>query len=266
MAYQRDPEKFRESMRRKKVTTTLSRLEFTKDMSDSSTKYEKLDLSGITHVKCRGKRPTIPSLMNEELAEETGIHIGDGCLRKRKRGTWNYYFGCHIDDDRQYVLDFVVPLYEKLYGIVPHKYEDRINGVIKLEVSSKLFGLFKHKVLGLPNGKKTGVEIPEIIMNSALPVKVACLRGIFDTDGCISAAYYGGKNGYPKIDISNRSKVLLSQVKTILKELHIPYAQGKNAIAINGYSTAIWFKLVGSHNPKHLDRYNRIPSRYKLGS
>jgi len=66
---------------------------------------------------------TLPEKMSPELAEETGIHLGDGSLSKcLDKGGYLYYkysVTGDMKDESIYHDQFIVPLIKKLYNILP---------------------------------------------------------------------------------------------------------------------------------------------------
>lgn len=123
----------------------------------------------------------LPEKPNEELAEETGIHIGDGSM--------NIYNGCylyslrgHKEHDKKYYEEFIPDIYKNLYNL---NVNIRIwSDVIGFQKGSKGLGTFKNKIIGLPFGKKNEVGIPEFIVKKEH--FTGFLRGLFDTDGCLN--------------------------------------------------------------------------------
>ena len=84
-----------------------------------------------------------------------------------------------------------------------------------------------------------------------------------DTDGCVVIHRYKSKGKiycYKKLSFTSRSLPLLNSVKNILTELKI-----KNRITKDNYEIRIdakkdvkrYFDIIGSHNPKHIMRYEK---------
>lgn len=102
----------------------------------------------------------------EELAEETGWHIGDGSMNiynNKKILKGFYQLRGHIEDDVKHYTKRVKPIFEKLYNL-------KIN--LRQMPSTRVFGFqiwnddlinFKQQ-LGLPLGKKLDVIIPKIFI------------------------------------------------------------------------------------------------------
>jgi len=63
----------------------------------------------------------LPTTLSVDLAEETGIHIGDGCIGFHKSGLkthWHYTYAFHAIDDLEY-SKYVGKLIKNLYNLEP---------------------------------------------------------------------------------------------------------------------------------------------------
>lgn len=208
----------------------------------------------------------IPNKMSTELAEEIGIHTGDGCLTKTKSSIMYSLRGSRTDD-YLYYKEYMPALYKKLYNI---KFNIRLwPDVIGFQFCSTSIGNFKNTVFDLPIGPKKNLHISDIILSN-ISYKTAFVRGFFDTDGGISFEKKSrDKPYYPRITLVSTSKRLLEQVATILKDdldfnLSIWKHKYENKnwkdlhlICIRGSDNLNkWFKLVSSNNPKNRYKYN----------
>lgn len=189
-----------------------------------------------------------------KLAEEIGIHLGDGTLSKKP-----YYFSVRGDlKEESYYTDFMLPLYKELYNIEPPLLKRSF--ACGFEISSKMMREFKNRVLGITIGTKTyRAKVPTCIMESKnKEIMHSFLRGLFDTDGCY---YFHKKNRYPVISLCVKSKELINKVSEIITLLGFsPYLYSKGyTIHLNGIPQfRKWIKEIGSHNPKHLKRIENI--------
>ena len=164
----------------------------------------------------------LPTKITPELAEETGLHIGDGTMNyykpdKKFRGS--YALRGHIEDDRPHYENHIKRLYEELYNFTPN---------IKPMPSTRVFGFqkwssdlvrFKHKKLGLPLGKKLEINIlPKLRRTDEL--KAALIRGVFDTDDCL---YLEPKRNrlYPRLQICTICPGLANTIKRMIIELKL---------------------------------------------
>ncbi|MFH1106571.1 MAG: hypothetical protein V1787_01615 [Candidatus Micrarchaeota archaeon] len=201
----------------------------------------------------------IPTSYSLELAEETGLHIGDGSMNYYQ-GRGLYSLRGHKTDDRPFYIDYVSNLYQNVYGvrISLREWKD----VFGFQITSSELVKFKNEELGLPLGKKTKIRIPEpFIENEKLAAR--CLKGIFDTDVNI---YYENKYGrlYPRIEINTVSEILAGQIVSILKGFGFPsigiWKVSYNhptwnpiyRICTRGWdSFNVWKEVIGSSHPKY---------------
>lgn len=157
----------------------------------------------------------IPDLGDPDLAYETGLHIGDGCLSKEKNHTYRFaYYGNNLDE-RDFLINVVIPLIEKLYG-----FKLRIQNYKNtcfIRVCSKDLLLFKSKIIGLPVGKKDKLHsLPVIFMSNNIFAR-NLIAGLFDSDGSI----YLSRNKYPRISLTLKNKKLIKEVHDFLNDLKI---------------------------------------------
>ena len=100
-----------------------------------------------------------PKKLSKSLAEEIGIHIGDGSLgiyKYNKDVKYSYSISGGYDDEK-YFLEFVIPLMYKLYNIYPTFYKSKKEKSISLHYRSKGTLHFKNSI-GLQLGKKTDLS------------------------------------------------------------------------------------------------------------
>jgi len=208
----------------------------------------------------------IPSLNNPNLAEEIGIHIGDGSMNIYD-GVFLYSLRGHKKDDKNYYTKIIPVLYKKIYNIDVHIRE--WVDVIGFQLVSKAIVKFKHKI-GFPYGPKTNtIKIPKFILKSEI-LLYNCLRGIFDTDGTLSFEKKSRNlSYYPRIIFSTTSKKLNTQLIKILQnnlKFNLSYWKQSYSskkwndiyrICIRGNKNINrWFEIIGSDNPKNIFKYN----------
>lgn len=209
----------------------------------------------------------------KEIAEICGIHVGDGYLRNDGKRVELDISGSI--EEKPYYDEHVIPLLSKTFGIdvkgkVFHSrntygFVIRDNNIVK-----------KFHEVGFPYGKKGfSVKIPNFILESNnLEVKMNFLRGLLDTDGCISfskrgkgyALFKRKYHTYPKISLKTISKELSDGLNTLLKQLDIQFwiqkyeSKNKNEhkqyiIWVNGKNVEKWMEIIGSKNPVKYSRY-----------
>ncbi len=192
--------------------------------------------------------------LSEELAEFTGIVMGDGGLTKSQLViTLNYI------DDLEY-SKFVVKFIKKLFNVTPSKYKRFNSKVFVICISRVELVRFCAKIgLKIGNKIRQQIDIPHWIKTNS-KFKIACMRGLIDTDGCIIIHKYKSRGKYytyKKIAFTSRSLPLLKSVGAILDGLNFKHRIGNNFdIRIEATEDVKnYFKIVGTHNPKHLKRY-----------
>ena len=208
-----------------------------------------------------------PREISEDLAEEVGLHLGDGSMNYYS-GKGFYQLRGHIEDDRSHYISRIKPLYKKLFGIDINLRKMPSTRVYGFQIWSSELVDYKHEILGLPLGKKLDFEIPFIFRNDANLLR-AFFRGFFDTDGCL---YLEKKNGklYPRIEIRSISKSFIFQSVKLLKKLGfrvtMRYEKSKRANRLDTYQLTIrgvemtkkWFDEIAPQNSKHIEKYKKI--------
>ncbi|MFH2028210.1 MAG: LAGLIDADG family homing endonuclease [Nanoarchaeota archaeon] len=233
---------------------------------DIKYKQKKLELNikniNITKGDIK-KGVKIPNMLTPKLAEEIGMHIGDGYLSDKKR---EFRLKGNKKDEKEYYDSFVKQLYKDLFRIdlKIKEYESTYG----FEIYSTAISEFKSKVIGIPRGRKDNIVIPDIIKVNNLEILTSFLRGLFDTDGNIHfQSRYGYKNYYPLISISQKSVKLIKEICTLLEMLGLSpsFYIGKNyaSVSLYGYeSLKRYIELIGFHNPKHLKKIDDWEKAY----
>ncbi len=234
----------------------------------------KLDLSCIRYSKIDFKKGiTIPEYLTPKLAEDVGIHIGDGSLYwcNKKKVSTEFFYSSHIEEEsyRQYLLSLKRYLYN-----LPDFRRYRKGNEIQIRFCSLAITTFYNKVFGLPIGKKSQIAtIPDIIFESKnKEIISSCLRGIVDTDFHFRIK---ASNGYPQLYASFSSKKLVEDLSFLFNKLKIKNTvtfdvksfdkrfnryDNKHQIYISGYErVGSYLTKVGFNNPKHF-------SKLKMGS
>jgi len=201
--------------------------------------------------------------MNKDVAEETGMHVGDGSMNIYKN-VYCYTLACHHIDDKEFMDNYVIPLYHKIYTV---KIYPRLwsKGTYGFRICNKELVEFKHS-LGLPFGKKDNIFIPESILNDDLLLK-AFIRGFMATDGSVTTFIANKRRLYPRIQLTNVSELLMSQVTKALKKFgfkvtvwvcsyNYPQWNKSHRISINGQiQLKKWHDEIGFINPKQERKY-----------
>ena len=205
----------------------------------------------------------LPEMLTSDLAEEIGIHLGDGFLSDKK---YEYRLKGN-KDEMDYYNFFIRNLYKNLFNLnVNVKEYETTYG---FEIYSKGIWEFKTKLLKIPPGKKNDISVPNIVKVNDINILSSFIRGIFDTDGCVRfKSTYGFEKHYPVIEMAMLPKKLVFGILEILNMLGFePYLyqdkKGYWHIVLNGYERIERYsKLIGWNNPKHLKKVTSWKENY----
>lgn len=150
----------------------------------------------------------LPQTTSSELAYICGILVGDGSISQRKSKN-EYSIKCvgNPADEKELYYNVIGPTFNKVFHFIPKiKYQDSNTTFGFIIYSKQLFNYLTQK-LGLIYGKKDQrLAIPEIFKKNKLYM-INFIRGVFDTDGCITfKKRYKYKPYYPVIILSSKSK------------------------------------------------------------
>lgn len=190
----------------------------------------------------------LPKLNDQKLAEFVGCMIGDGHIGTRNN---------EISITGNKILDlghffYICKLCETLFGITPKVYVHKKTNVSKIKFYSKEVRCFLNK-LGLSRGKKvkSNLKIPKIYFLDKELLK-PCIRGIFDTDGCICRH----RKNDPMIEIDSYNKKLRESILKGLKSLNFKVSVSGRKIYIYSKRDIIkFFDEIGSKNTRHTIKY-----------
>ncbi len=210
-------------------------------------------------------------LLNEEIAELIGAHVGDGTLYKTN---WGLVWELRGDlKEKSYYSDNIVPLVEKIFDVSlqPKFRSGGKNGCWGVQTSNKKITSFFLEKGFNPGRKSHTVYVPEYIFSADLAIQRAFVRGLFDTDGCLC---FETKNTtlhyYPRLEFGFASKRLRDTLQELVKELgFISFGWSTKQIhnktnklninyrfRINGkIRLEKWMKEIQPKNPKHLNKY-----------
>lgn len=190
-----------------------------------------------------------------KLAEFVGILLGDGNIYVSKKARVHQIkVTCNSVTDKEYVVTFVKPLVERLFSINTHINFEKNRKGINLRVAS--MDLVKFLLaIGLVVGDKikNKATIPTWIQDDE-KLLVACIRGLFDTDGTVF--HPAGKPKRWIIGFKNYNKKLIETVRRSLLRLGLhPTNITGNAIFIcRKNEIELFIRRIGFSNPKHLNK------------
>lgn len=193
-------------------------------------------------------------LFSVKLAEFVGIMLGDGGISKRQIS-----ITLNRESDKEYI-EFVRGVIRDLFGVAPGIYSDSESKADNLVVSRTELVDFLTQKLGLKVGNKIKqrIDIPGWIKQKR-KYRLACLRGLIDTDGSVYNHRYSIKGktySYCKLSFCSLSPPLFLSVYKILKNLGLKprMCKGKDIRIEDTRKVREYFEIVGSSNKKHLDK------------
>jgi intein/homing endonuclease len=226
----------------------------------------KFDKNNFQLNKCDIKKGLeLPKKMSKELAELVGIHFGDGCMNI-SNFTYRVYYSFNMRD-KEYLL-YVKDLFYRLFDVKMSREEIFHKNTTSLYLHSKTLCSFFGTVLGISYGPKKELLIPDYIKSNDEYLR-CFLKGLFDTDGCITIQRMG-KYSYTLVKISTKHCNFAKDIKNSLILLGIPSFITKkigerNDKILVGYEVVVrnksvvkFFEIIGSNNPRNLRKYKEM--------
>ena len=223
----------------------------------------RFDLSDIKlSRKDRGKGLRLPKKMSRGLAELIGIHFGDGSMSNKYNYSYKIVYSCNIEE-RGYA-DYISESYKRSFKIDLKKYINKKKNCIDLTLYSKSLCTYLNEVLTIPFSPKNNLQIPFIILSDK-EYLISFLRGLFDTDGCITVQKYG-KYRYILIKICTKHKEFAHSLSLKIRSLLdiSSFISMKCGRGHQGYDLTFrnkeakkFYKTVGSNNPKNIEKWGR---------
>ncbi len=208
----------------------------------------------------------IPNAPSSELAEETGLHLGDGSMNFYK-GLGLYQLRGNIISDKEHYNKVIKPLYESIYNLRINLRDMPSDSVYGFQIWSQALVSFKSSVLKLPLGFKRDFDVPKFVMGTEAYMR-SFIRGVFDTDGTLYLMKRYGSL-YPRIELTTISPLFAQRLYKILKLLNFRTTIGSfNGIG-NRYKTYRvscrgremlnrWMREISPHNPKFTAKYQKF--------
>ena len=196
---------------------------------------------------------------SENLAEFIGIMLGDGSLSTN----WQVTISFNGKEDQEYALH-IEKLIKDLFNINTNRYMRQETGDAAIVVSSANLVEYLQK-MGLKKGNKVAnqVDVPDWIFEKK-EYQIGCLRGLFDTDGCVYKHSYkvGGKlYSYLKMSFRNYSIPLLNAIKKMLENLDLhPVIDIKHQTVYINRAKEVkkYFLDIETSNPRYLEKFNKF--------
>ncbi len=239
-----------------------------------------LDLRGVKFSKRDTEKGImIPKKLTPLLAEDIGIHIGDGSIDLRKDRMHSTTLTHSSNTYETDYLDYVIRLKKRLYNLNNYNVVKR-NNERNLIFNSLAISTFYSTVFEIPIGKKSDIDIPAIIKNSDdSNVISSYIRGFVDTDfGLIKRIKYG--KIHPSLDGTSSSERLIVSLSFLFDKLNIKHymyterqfdkrtskVYTRYKIAINGFSRiSLCLKAIKPRNQKYIRKIGDMgPKRFEF--
>ena len=199
---------------------------------------------------------------SEGLAEFVGIFLGDGGFRN----SWQVTVSFNHRADMAYA-EFIRELVRRLFDLDAARYIRPRWGSADLVISSTALVEFLESI-GLPRGRKSAVihAVPSWI-TSVDAYRLACLRGLMDTDGCVYQhryAVHGKTYAYPKLCFAGSIPSLCRFVEESFHQLGLrPYTHpnGQRIYVTSVDAVHRYFDVVSTHNPRYQERFRQFSGR-----
>lgn len=201
------------------------------------------------------------------LSEFIGIVLGDGSI-----SNYQVTIYLNLSDDYNYALS-LISLVKDLFGIDVSVLKRKEMSVIALIISSKQLVKFLvgKNDLTIGNKVKNQIRIPSWIMTKKC-WQAACLRGLFDTDGCVYLDNHViNKKVYKNLGLvfSSSSRPLLEDINaSLIVNCFSPTdSHGGNKIMLRRENEITrFFAKIKPRNPKHTKRFRKfMRERYRSG-
>ena len=205
----------------------------------------------------RNRRNKVSIKKSMGLAELIGIILGDGSVSK-----YQVTITLNKNDDKEY-LNEVEKLIINNLGVRPKRYKREKYNTENIVISNKNFIEYLEDI-GIRQGskKRNNIHIPDWIKHENKYLK-HCMRGIFDTDGCIYQEVHkikSNKYKYLRFAITSYIPNLRIDIYDCLRDLGFKSKiRSRRNIALESLKDIVkYFNLIGSSNPKHIRRFNKF--------
>jgi DNA-binding transcriptional regulator WhiA len=218
----------------------------------------------------------IPKMISEDLAYLCGVFAGDGSINFREKKN-EYSLKCvgNPKDEKEFYLEVIDQKFKNVFGLSLNMKLHDSETTYGFSIYSKDLYYFLTEKIDLPSGLKYDkLAIPEIFLKEKR-LTLAFVRGVFDTDGCISfKKRYRDYPYYPVISLSSKSSKFIIEISNVLKNLgfkpvltlnyKLEDFRVKNEFTIisrlelNGKKNLeLWLDKMGFLSPKHLSKIKR---------
>jgi ribonucleoside-diphosphate reductase alpha chain len=168
--------------------------------------------------------PSLPTILDEELAFLVGYLMGDGFVASQPD---DHRIGVSVAHG-SYLMAEMPALLERLFGVQVHRQQKENDRSVTFVIDNRAVKEFL-QINGLDKGRSRSTVVPRLIRQSTPQIAGAFLRGLFEADGSLSA-------GYP--NLTTTSPRLAEEVATLLVGLGCPVQMRSVTPGVNHYGSA----------------------------
>ena len=158
--------------------------------------------------------------------------------------------------------DYVTRLGQKLFSISSSQRPKRNNNAFYVRFSGVEL-VEALEAAGLKRGNKVRhqVDVPGWVWQQHA-YRMACLRGLMDTDGCVFRHRYrvhGNVYAYTKLAFTNYSRPLLLSAKKLFEDAGLfptLHRDGHRLYLHDTQQVKRYFEVIGTRNPRYQARYD----------
>jgi len=173
--------------------------------------------------------PTLPRLLDEELAFFMGCLTGDGFVAAQPE---DHRVGVSVAHT-SYLMEEMPALMQRLFGVAVHKQQKRNDHSVTFVIDNRAVKDFL-QINGLDKARSRDATVPRLIRQSPPEIVGAYLRGLLEADGALA-------HGYPSLMTS--SARLAEEVSTLLIGLGCPVRIRSMAPGVHKFGTATIYNL-----------------------
>jgi len=168
--------------------------------------------------------PTLPPVLDEELAFFLGYLIGDGFVAAQPD---DHRIGVSVTHT-SYLMTEMPSLIERLFGVAIHQQQKPHDRSVTFVIDNRAIKEFL-QLNGLGKSSSRTAQAPRLIRQSPPEVAGAFLRGLFEADGSLS-------HGYPSL--TTTSQRLAEEVSSLLIGLGCPVRIWSTSPGVSQYGQA----------------------------
>lgn len=203
------------------------------------------------------RKPIRYPVPSEKLAEFIGIFLGDGSFRNKYQITISYNYR----NEKGYAV-YIKCLITNLFGLEARQQIREKYGSADLVITGSNLVDFLLNLLDVKSiREKNSFTLPKWVGDSDR-YKIAFVRGLFDTEGCIYRhKYLSNKKvySYLKIAITNYLAKILNLLNNLLQEIGFHPVTYRNRVYLYSQKEVNSFlALVGTNNDKNKIRLKRF--------